>query len=90
MEPSLNTLLRAAWLLAAIAAIALAPRSFAWSDHGSLLWPQFVDTPELLEPSLVVETLDAFIDAEAAGLENLLAEHESRTRDAACVRAAPR
>ena len=58
----------------------VAPHLRAWSDHGSLLWPQFADTPALLEASLSVETLDAFIDAEAEALEKLLAMHESSTR----------
>lgn len=52
----------------------------AWSDHGVLLWPQLARMPVLLEASLTAETLEEFVEAEATGLERLLAEHESRMR----------
>ena len=52
----------------------------AWSDHASLLWPLVRGIPAMLEPTLRVETLDAFIGAEADGIERVLAEHEAWSR----------
>lgn len=54
--------------------------AFAWSDHASLLWPLVRGIPAMLEPTLQVETLDAFIEAEAEGIERVLAEHEAWSR----------
>lgn len=54
--------------------------ALAWSDHASLLWPMVRAIPELTEPSLRAETLRAFVDSEAEGLQALLAEHEAYAR----------
>ena len=55
--------------------------ALAWSDHASLLWPLVRAMPELTAPSLRAESLQAFVDSEAVGLQALLAEHEAYARD---------
>ncbi|WP_439101397.1 hypothetical protein [Congregibacter sp.] len=54
---------------------------WAWSDHASLLWPLVRSQPELLEASLEAESLDAFLQAEASGLVDVLDRHEAMSRE---------
>lgn len=67
-------------VLAGCALFATAGAGHAWSDHASLLWPMLRTIPELLAPSLRAQSLDAFLAAEAEGLEALLAAEEQRAR----------
>ena len=67
-------------LLMGCALMAVAGVCRAWSDHASLLWPMVRTVPELMEPGLRAQSLDAFLDAEAEGLETFLADWEKRAR----------
>ena len=44
----------------------------AWSDHASLAWPMLRSDIHLMQPSVVVEPLDVFLEAEASGIAELL------------------
>ncbi len=44
----------------------------AWSDHASLAWPMLRSDTHLMQPSVVVEPLDVFLEAEASGIAELL------------------
>lgn len=52
----------------------------AWSDHASLLQPVIEQMPALAEISVVAESLQAFLEAEADSLERLLDDEEQRAR----------
>ncbi|EAQ98872.1 hypothetical protein [Congregibacter litoralis] len=67
------------WFIPLIYSLLSSP-VWAWSDHASLLWPLVRTQPELLSPSLEVESLDAFLQAEASGLAELLNSHEAMSR----------
>ncbi|WOJ95092.1 hypothetical protein R0135_07945 [Congregibacter variabilis] len=54
---------------------------WAWSDHASLLWPLVRTQPDLLEPSLQVESLEEFVRSEATGLAAMLSRHEAMSRE---------
>jgi hypothetical protein len=68
------------WLLTAALGV-FSSTVFAWSDHASLVWPLVRSMPELLLPTLEVESLDEFLAAEATGLESALSEHEAWARE---------
>lgn len=68
------------WIVATFILLFDAP-AMGWSDHAGLLWPLVRTMPVMLAPSLQVETLEDFLDADAQGLEGLLAAHEARARE---------
>jgi hypothetical protein len=67
------------WIVAAVLCLQCGA-VLAWSDHASLLWPLVRTMPDLLQPTVTVESLDAFLQAEAQGLEQLLADEEVHAR----------
>ena len=48
----------------------------AWSDHASLAWPMLRTDATLMQSRVVVEPLDVFLKAEAAGIADVLARLE--------------
>jgi len=67
-------------LVAAALACAAGPAA-AWSNHTLGAWPALAAMPEIkAAPAIRVETLDAFIAAEARGLEQLLQREEAWAR----------
>ena len=67
-------------VLAAALAGAAGP-AVAWSDHTLAAWPALEVMPEIkAAPAIKVETLDAFLAAEARGLEPLLQREEAWAR----------
>ena len=67
-------------VLAAALAGAAGPAA-AWSDHTLAAWPALEVMPEIkAAPAIKVETLDAFLAAEARGLEPLLQREEAWDR----------
>ena len=68
--------------IAAVLFLAVAAKSWAWSDHASLGWPLFQTMPDVIEAPLVeTESLKAFLVQEAVGLQQLLADQELWARD---------
>jgi hypothetical protein len=67
-------------IVAATLACAAGPAA-AWSNHTLGAWPALAAMPEIkTAPAIKAETLDAFIAAEARGLEQLLQREETWTR----------
>ena len=68
--------------IAVVLFLAVAAKSWAWSDHASLGWPLFQTMPDVIEAPLVeTESLKDFLIQEAVGLQQLLADHEIWARD---------
>jgi len=68
--------------IAVVLFLAVAAKSWAWSDHASLGWPLFQTMPDVIEAPLVEpESLKDFLVQEAVGLQQLLADQEIWARD---------
>jgi hypothetical protein len=69
------------WIVVAAALACAANPAAAWSNHTLGAWPALAAMPEInAAPAIRVETLDAFLAAEARGLEQLLRREEAWAR----------
>ncbi|MFH1043657.1 MAG: phospholipase [Pseudomonadota bacterium] len=72
---------RLEWVVVAAALACSAVPAGAWSNHTLGAWPALAAMPEInAAPAIRVETLDAFLAAEARGLEQLLQREEAWAR----------
>jgi hypothetical protein len=68
-------------IVLAVALAGAAGPAAAWSDHTLAAWPALEVMPEInAAPAIKAETLDAFLAAEARGLEPLLQREEAWAR----------
>ena len=69
------------WIVVAAALSCCAGPAAAWVNHTLGAWPALAAMPEInAAPAIRVETLDAFLAAEARGLEQLLQREEAWAR----------
>jgi hypothetical protein len=69
------------WIVVAAALSCSAGPAAAWVNHTLGAWPALAAMPEInAAPAIRVETLDAFLAAEARGLEQLLQREEAWAR----------